>query len=92
MTDSAVFNDVVRMFARAAQAHHEATGGTNPGWASWYAEHLVDDLNTALRSDLDSGELEDWLVEADRRYREESPSEPWPKAYAGWILEERTPG
>lgn len=92
MTESTLHHDVAGMFAGAARAHHEATGGANPGWAQWYAQHLVDDLNDALGSDLTSDALADWLVDADRRYQEESPSESWPKAYAHWILAERASG
>ncbi len=69
-----------------ADAHHEATGGVNPQWAGWYAEHLIGDVNRVLDADMSVEELAAWLIEADRRYREEDPEMSWPKAYASWLL------
>jgi hypothetical protein len=77
------------LMAGAARAHHEATGGDNPGWARWYAQHLVDDLSQAVGTELAVAELEDWLVEADRRYQRENPDQSWPRAYATWLLEDQ---
>lgn len=92
MTDSTRLDEIARLMVGAARAHHEATGGTNPGWARWYAEHLIDDVNRAMGSDMELDELEGWLVQADRRYQEESPAQSWPKAYAGWLIEYRATG
>ena len=36
---------------------------------------------------MDVGELENWLIDADRRYREEPQTRSWPKAYATWLLD-----
>ena len=69
MTQARSFDDIVGHLVATAKAHHAATGGVNPQWAKWYAEHLVDDLNEALGSNMEVGELESWLIEADRRYR-----------------------
>ena len=92
MTESTHFDEIAKLMAGAARAHHEATGGVNPGWARWYAEHLIEDVNRTLGSEMELDELEGWLVEADRRYTEDSPSQSWPKAYAGWLLEDRATG
>ncbi len=92
MSDSSVFDEVKALLAGAARAHHDATGGTNPGWARWYAQHLIDDLNETIDSAMDVDQLENWLIGADRRYGEESPSESWPRAYAGWLLDDRGTG
>lgn len=92
MTESTHFDEIAKLMAGAARAHHEATGGDNPGWARWYAEHLIDDVNRTLGSDMEADELAGWLVEADRRYTEESPSQSWPKAYAGWLIEGQATG
>ncbi len=79
------FDEIVGYLVETAKAHHAATGGVNPKWARWYAERLLDDLNTALDVEMDVDELEAWLVAADRRYREEPQTVSWPKAYAAWL-------
>ena len=90
MPDSDSFEQLVGHLVATARAHHEATGGVNPGWADWYAERLVDDVNPILGSDMTVADLSEWLVEADRRYRAEEQTESWPKAYATWLLDSRT--
>lgn len=70
-----------------ARAHHAATGGTNPQWANWYAEHSVTDINGLLGTEMTVAQLTDWLATADRRYVSEEPEESWPRAYATWLLE-----
>lgn len=89
MSESDVHSDIVHHLVGTAKAHHEATGGVNPRWARWYAERLIDDLNEALQSDMDLDELEQWLIEADRRYRAEPQTESWPKVYARWLIAEQ---
>ena len=81
------FDEIVSHLVATANAHHAATGGVNPKWARWYAEHLVDDLNSVLSSDIAVDELADWLAGADRRYRSEPQTSSWPKAYAVWLIE-----
>ena len=89
MSDSNLLDAVADRMVTTARAHHEATGGANPQWARWYAEHLIDDLNETLQSDMEIDELERWLTDADRRYREEPQTGSWPKIYAGWLIAER---
>lgn len=88
MSEPDRFSQITHHLVSTAQAHHEATGGVNPHWARWYAEHLVEDLNDVLRSDMDVDELADWLTGADRRYQEEPQDHSWPKAYAAWLIAE----
>lgn len=59
----------------------------NLEWPAWYAEQLVEAVNDALHAEMSVDDLAAWLVEADQRYREESPETSWPKAYAEWLLE-----
>jgi hypothetical protein len=92
MSDTDRFDEIVHHLVSTAKAHHEATGGDNPAWARWYAEHLVDDLNAVLGSDMDVDGLADWLEEADRRYRTEPQDHSWPKVYAAWMLAEQSAG
>lgn len=85
MTQSGSHDEVVGHLVATAKAHHAATGGVNPNWARWYAAHLVDDLNLALGADMSVGQLEEWLIAADARYRDGSQELSWPKAYAVWL-------
>lgn len=87
MSESDQFEEIVGHLVATAKAHHAATGGINAQWARWYAEHVIDDLNKVLGAELDVEELELWLTDADRRYRNEPQTRSWPKAYAGWLIE-----
>jgi hypothetical protein len=86
MSDRPTPRDLVGILIRTAKAHHAATGGVNPDWPSWYAEHALDEINELLDYEMSVTELASWLEEADRRYRVEEPEESWPKAYATWLL------
>jgi hypothetical protein len=88
MTDSDVNKDLKVALVKAAQGHHAATGGVNPNWADWYAEHLVEDVNRLLGTDKTVDELAGWLSSADERYRSEDPEASWPHAYADWLVED----
>ena len=88
MSDTKLIDQVARLLANTARAHHAANGGGTPRWSRWYAEHLVNDLNELLSSDVEARALETWLTDADRRYREESGLLSWPKTYAGWLITE----
>lgn len=87
MNDSDVHRELMGVLVHTAQAHHAATGGANPQWATWYAEHSVDDMNRLLGTEMSVAELADWLAAADRRYAGDGPEESWPRAYATWLLE-----
>jgi len=43
-------------------------------------------VNRVLDADMSVDELTEWLIGADRRYREEDPELSWPKVYASWLL------
>jgi hypothetical protein len=83
--------ELMRILVETAQAHHAATGGTNPRWAEWYAERSVDEVNQVLASDMTVADFGSWLAAADRRYTTETPDLSWPRAYASWLLEEHGP-
>lgn len=91
MTDEVHSRPIVGLLIDTAKAHHEATGGVNPQWARWYAERMVDDLNQELDTSLEVDQLEQWLIAADIRYREEPRDESWPKMYARWLIAEYAP-
>ena len=86
VVDPSLHHEVVVLLIKTAEAHHAATGGPNPRWAEWYAEHAADSLNRLLDSEMTVSELAEWLAQADMRYRKENPAASWPKAYASWLL------
>lgn len=88
MQESDRFEEVAGLLVTTAKAHHAATGGVNPRWARWYAEHLIDDLNASLDVHFDVDQLEAWLIDADVRYRQGPQTASWPKAYASWLVAE----
>lgn len=85
MAQDGAHDEVVGFLVATAKAHHAATGGVNPRWARWYAEHLLNDLNRALDADMSVDQLEEWLTAADVRYRLDPQELSWPKAYAAWL-------
>lgn len=78
--------ELARLLAATARAHHQATGGPNPGWARWYAEHLEGKVEPVLGFSPGVAALEEWLTHADEAHRAEAPEERWPAYYAEWIL------
>lgn len=86
VSDTEARSELMGYLITTANAHHEVTGGVNPQWAEWYAGDLIGDVNRVLDADMSVDELAEWLIGADRRYREEGPEMSWPKAYASWLL------
>jgi hypothetical protein len=87
MADRDTVTQLGRLFGAVARDHHEATGGTNPDWARWYADHLLGQVDELVGYSPDVDEIESWLIEADRLYRAESPESRWPFFYAELILD-----
>jgi hypothetical protein len=48
---------------------------------------MYGELLGILNSDPSVDTVEQWLVEADRRYTTEQPEGSWPGHYADWFLE-----
>ena len=88
MTEPDMATTLKGILVRTAQAHHAATGGTNPQWAEWYAEHMVEELNRAQDHQWTIADLAAWLTAADERYRADEQDVSWPHAYADWMLED----
>lgn len=83
-------NDTARiaeLLHEAAETHHvvyRIADGDDPDWASWYADWLLDlsELPEALGFRPVRSHLVHALVELDRAYAAESPSERWEAWYA----------
>jgi hypothetical protein len=78
---------VAELLPAAAETHHvdyRITDGDDPDWASWYADWLLDlsELPDVLGTRPVRSHLVHALVELDRRYAAESPTERWEDWYA----------
>ena len=78
--------ELKKLLKATARAHHEATGGTNAGWAEWYAEHLRDAINPLIGANPTVEEITAWLTAADIEYRAEERDVSWPRYYASFIV------
>jgi hypothetical protein len=75
----------------AGPAHHVAfteTGGEDPEWPLWYAEHLIEKLRNLLsQPHLTTSRLVWALVAADDAYTAEQPALSWQEFYADRLSE-----
>jgi hypothetical protein len=85
-------DDLAELLHDAAETHHivyKIVDGDDPDWASWYADWLLNLSRlpeilsvTPVRSELI------WkLVDLDKAYTRESPSDRWEAWYAERLLE-----
>jgi hypothetical protein len=87
---------VAGLLHEAAETHHRVyriTDGTDPDWASWYANWLVglSELPTLLGRAPVRSELTYLLVLLDKEVTEGQVSEPWERYYARRVLEHFAP-
>ena len=83
---------VADLLHEAAETHHRVyriTDGTDPDWASWYADWLIDhsELPTLLDVQPVRSELVYLLVLLDKEYTGGQVTESWEKYYADRISE-----
>jgi hypothetical protein len=88
-TDS--YQSLRALLAETARAHHDAMGDAEDDWAAWYAGYLQGKLDAFVGFSPDPEVTRRWLADADERYRAQSLEEPWPVAYARWILDDYAP-
>ena len=79
---------IAALLHEAAETHHvvyRIVDGDDPDWASWYAGWLLDlsELSDVLGYRPVRSHLVHALVDLDRRYTAESPTERW----EGWYAE-----
>jgi hypothetical protein len=85
-------SQISALLHEAAETHHVVfaiTDGTDPDWASWYSEWLI---NLSSLPDLVGvkpvrSELTYLLVKLDKDYTTERPGEPWEDYYAAKVLQ-----
>jgi hypothetical protein len=83
---------VADLLHEAAETHHQVyriTDGTDPDWASWYADWLTahSELPGLLDGQLVRSELVYLLVLLDKEYTQRQIAEPWEHYYAARITE-----
>jgi hypothetical protein len=88
----AVKERVAELLHEAAETHHvvfRITDGDDPDWASWYADWLLDhsELPELLGGAPVRSHLVHALVELDRRYESDHPTEHWEDFYAAELVD-----
>jgi hypothetical protein len=83
---------ISELLHQAAETHHVVfaiSDGTDPDWASWYADWLVSlsRLPDLLGVRPVRSELTSLLVGLDKEYTATAPSEAWADFYAARLLE-----
>lgn len=91
MSDATI-EELKELLKSVARAHHEATGGVNPAWPEWYAEHLRDAISPLIGANPSVEEIAGWLTAADIEYRAEERDVSWPRYYASFILSRMVQG
>lgn len=81
-------HDLSRLLGATARAHHEATGGANDDWATWYATQLAGEIDEFVGFAPSIPEIAGWLTELDEAQRSEDPDGRWPRFYAQRIVEQ----
>jgi hypothetical protein len=75
------------LFKEAGRAHHQATGGTNPDWAIWYANYLFDKIPATMGKEISLSELIYALMLLSKKQPAEAPEAKWPRYYAEYFAE-----
>ena len=83
---------IAPLLHEAGETHHlvyRIVDGDDPGWASWYAQWLLNlsELPQILGTTPVRSELVWMLVSLDREYTNTSPDVPGPQWYADRIVE-----
>ena len=78
---------IAELLHEAAETHHvvyRITDGEDPDWASWYADWLLklSELSELLGSTPVRSHLVHALVQLDRDYTAEAPTERWEDWYS----------
>jgi hypothetical protein len=90
MSDSRISADLLADFLKqTGDAHHvafAASDGTDPDWATWYADHLRTLVGDGLATAMSHGRLVELLETAQTEWDESDKAQPWPEFYAQLIL------
>jgi NAD(P)H-hydrate epimerase len=81
---------LAKLLVATGQAHHEAftaSGGVDPDWAIWYADHTVDQVNDLLGSELSRADLVYEYIGLSREQLAKAPDASWPQYYASSLFD-----
>ena len=83
---------IAALLHEAGETHHQVyriTDGTDPDWASWYADWLttLSELPGLFDRPVVRSELVYLLVQLDKEYVAQQPTEPWEHYYATRIVD-----
>jgi hypothetical protein len=83
---------VGELLHQAAETHHivfAITDGTDPDWATWYSDWLVNlsELPNLLGTKPVRSELTYMLVSLDKEYTRVAPEDRWEDFYARGLIE-----
>ncbi len=85
---------VAALLEETGRAHHEAfaaTGGDDPEWPLWYANHARDRLAEQFGLDYSRSQLVYCLMRADIEHRARAPESRWSDFYAREMVEHCAP-
>ncbi|MBI3159991.1 MAG: hypothetical protein HYZ26_10375 [Chloroflexi bacterium] len=91
---STLRSELIRIFALAGDAHHQAfntADGEDSEWAQWYASHLLNQLGPLLGTWFSHSALARELEELETRRLKKSPPPPWLEFYAEHFIQSYSP-
>jgi hypothetical protein len=90
MSDSRISADLLADFLKqTGDAHHvafAASDGTDPDWATWYADHLRTLVGDGLGIAMSRSRLAELLETAQTEWDKGDKTQTWPEFYAQLIL------
>lgn len=87
-------DEIAELLRHTAEAHHkafEATGGADPDWPVWYAEHAKDAFAEKFGMKFSESQLIYCLMTADTEHQARAPDSDWTIFYANEIVEHCAP-
>ncbi len=90
-SESSQVEELAQLLMTTGHAHHEAfiaTDGFDPDWAIWYANHVVDQVNSLLGTELSRAEFVYELIGLSREQPANAPDVPWPEYYASRLVDQ----
>jgi hypothetical protein len=81
---------LAELLMQTGHAHHRAyidANGIDPEWALWYAPYLETRLEEGFGRHVGRSELVYLLIRSQREHEAGTADEPWPRFYAGLMLE-----
>jgi hypothetical protein len=90
VAETAILQQIIDILVETVSAHHEAfgeSGGIDPEWPLWYAQHTREALCEALGANFTLSELVYLYLQLDGELRLRAPGAYWPAFYAKSMVE-----